>query len=578
MIDTSGIDIKAVIDQLSCIDWSKPVKSHGETVYKGGPCPFCHQGKDRFAVFVEGEKPHFYCGIHGTGCGKQGDVISFVKQLRGYSSSGPAIRDLREMGYPLGDENVSCYRPPSEREKPPKLWQDQGNAIIHAAQKYLWSSVGKQTLDYLRKRGLTDETMKRFCLGYWPKWTEYALVSWGLEGEGTFWIRPGILIPWYEGNALWKINQRLTEYTPKEHGLLAQGKSLPRYKQVRGGSNGLFHVDAIEPGKPVVVTEGEFCAMTLVQETDCVAVATGSTKGARVSRWIAELSLASPILVAFDNDQCKGEDAASYWLELFEDKASLWLPWSKDVNDMHQEGMSVSTWLAMGISLALSPPIAELSHPSEQAVSKTCCICGAEVEFYSEQGIAFCSTHWQEPGQASEKPIETLSLQERQEQFDLTVKRIASVFPGGCRVTPLPLGTTLAQWLAQWPFHHKPYIPCLLPALPRRECPAKCLDTRRVAVPHTKQTYIDPRLVPCKQRPLANGWCEEHQLAQAMLDLGAMISYPRVQLNPHLCLPAGKASWEEHVVCRRKAYLAQDIKLVRLRVEQQAMRDPLTAG
>jgi hypothetical protein len=64
MIDTSGIDIKAVIDQMTAVAWGKPVRSHGEMVYKGGPCPFCHLGTDRFAVFVEGEKPHFYsCNV-----------------------------------------------------------------------------------------------------------------------------------------------------------------------------------------------------------------------------------------------------------------------------------------------------------------------------------------------------------------------------------------------------------------------------------------------------------------------------------------------------------------------------------
>ena len=90
-MDTSKIDIKFVIDQLSCIAWKKPVRSHGATVYKGGPCPFCGSGTDRFAVFPGGEKQHFYCGIHGNGCGAHGDVISFVQQIKGYSSISLAM-------------------------------------------------------------------------------------------------------------------------------------------------------------------------------------------------------------------------------------------------------------------------------------------------------------------------------------------------------------------------------------------------------------------------------------------------------------------------------------------------------
>jgi DNA primase len=199
MIDTSGIDIKAVIDQMAAVAWVKPVRSHGETVYKGGPCPFCHQGTDRFAVFQTGEKPHFYCGIHGNGCGAHGDVIRFVQLFRGYTSASQALDELQEMGFQVGDKRtVPSYRLRPERGMPGPTWQEQGNALVHAAQRYLWSSVGSTAREYLRKRGFTDETIKRFHLGYWPQWTVYAFTDWGLEGEGTFWMRPSIIIPCYE--------------------------------------------------------------------------------------------------------------------------------------------------------------------------------------------------------------------------------------------------------------------------------------------------------------------------------------------------------------------------------------------
>jgi hypothetical protein len=97
--------------------------------------------------------------------------------------------------------------------------------------------------------------------------------------------------------------------------------------------------------------------MTVMQATGCAAVATGSTKGAQLSRWVAALALASHILVAFDNDQGKGEAAAHYWLDVFEDKASLWLPWSKDINEMHQEKMDIASWVATGIQLASRVPV-----------------------------------------------------------------------------------------------------------------------------------------------------------------------------------------------------------------------------
>jgi hypothetical protein len=412
MIDTSGIDIKAVIDQMAAVAWFKPVRSHGEIVYKGGPCPFCGQGTDRFAVFPEGEKPHFYCGIHGNGCGAHGDVISFVMQLKGYNTAYQALYELQEMGFQVGDtKRVQPYTRITERGMPSKTWQEQGNVLVHVAQKYLWSSVGSPAREYLRKRGFTDETIKRFRLGYWPKWTEHQFSDWGLEGEGTFWMRPSLLIPCYEKDVLWGINTRLPEYTEKERERHKQGGKLPpRYMQVKGSGNGLFNVDVIRVGEPVIVTEGAFCAMTVVQETGCAAVATGGTQGARSSRWVAALALASHILVAFDNDQGKGEAAAAYWLDVFEDKASLWLPWAKDINDMLQERMDIATWVNLGTQLAFSARVEENGddHPQASAIpaqpaisthGSLCSLCLNEERetpafFVRPDGIKYCKFHY----------------------------------------------------------------------------------------------------------------------------------------------------------------------------------------
>jgi hypothetical protein len=271
--------------------------------------------------------------------------------------------------------------------------------------------VGNAAREYLHRRGFTDETIRRFHLGYWPKWTEFQLVDWGLEGEGTLWMRPSLLIPCYEKDVLWGINRRLTEYTEKEYEQHKQwGKLPPRYMQVRGSGNGLFNVDAIRPGQPVVVTEGAFCTMTVAQETDCAAVATGSTQGARVSRWVAALALASHILMAFDNDQGKGEAAAMYWLEVFGDKASLWLPWAKDINDMLQERMDIAAWVNLGIQLT-SPARVEKNgddHPQESAIpaqpaisthGSLCALCLNEeretpASFVRPDGIMYCKFHY----------------------------------------------------------------------------------------------------------------------------------------------------------------------------------------
>src|SRR6266487_542417 len=68
--------------------------------------------------------------------------------------------------------------------------------------------------------------------------------------------------------------------------------------------------------------------------------------------------------------------------------------------------------------------------PAEAEIATVCCVCGAEVERYSDQGIAYCSGHWTEQMQPQKA-----SLQEQ----DATA----------CRV-PLTTVQEILALAAQW--------------------------------------------------------------------------------------------------------------------------------
>lgn len=410
MIQTEQIDIKAVVDQLACIEWKKPVRSRGELIYKGGPCPFCNQGTDRFSLFVEGEKPHFYCGIHGTGCGAHGDVIKFVQLIKKYDRPGQAIRDLKDMGFEIGESSESSESTlmrvvrVSESSAPPAQWQESAKVFVSTAQKCLWSATGREQLDYLRGRGLTDESIKRFNLGYCPKWIKQSAAEWGLEGD-DFWLRPGIIIPCFEGATLWYVNTRITEYTSNELMLKKSGRELPRYKKIKGSGNGLFNVDSVQTDQPLFIVEGEMCAMSLAQETGLPVVATGSTKGAQLSRWIATIALSSTVIVAFDSDG-KGESAAQYWLDLF-DGAMFYEPWSKDINDMLRDGLDIKAWSDLALEL-----INPVQPEQQEEVYNPVCKCGISDQndtglgsvIETERGIQYLCSVCSQPHQATVQP------------------------------------------------------------------------------------------------------------------------------------------------------------------------------
>ena len=103
------------------------------------------------------------------------------------------------------------------------------------------------------------------------------------------WLPRGVVIPWLIDGSLWRVNIRRPAGEPKYIGPV-------------GSANGLYHADGLVAGTPAMLLEGELDALTIKQHAGdlVVPVATGSTGGARRTRWIARLALCSLVLVAFD--------------------------------------------------------------------------------------------------------------------------------------------------------------------------------------------------------------------------------------------------------------------------------------
>jgi DNA primase len=542
-------------------------KSTSRSGQFNGPCPFCG-GTDRFRVQPnQGKYGWFAC----SQCDRKGNAVDYLMIKRGMSR----MEALAAVGWMPKDGSIECappsalpkyvYEPRPQWNEPLAKWQEAANDFCQECQRLLWrSEQGQVALAYLRRRGLQDKTIKAAMLGYHPREEYGTTKEWGRP----VWLPQGIVIPWFLAGKIWRVTIRDERVAEGENG---------RYKQVAGGSNGLYLADTlIKLKRPtVVMVEGEFDALSLAQECgDLVAVvATGTTQGSHTPRWISLLARQECVLIAFDAED-KGDSAAKWWMDRLAENAQRLRPWWKDANQMLQDGADLRQWVESANII---------QQEEDDGIASLCSVCGALVEYYNNEGIAFCSEHWQQFNQQPEpaepeQPIQSVSSpssQERLEQFAETVSRLASVFPGICQILPLPPNTTVEQWLAQQQLQlqpckqqPRPYTPFLLPPLPRAHCPAKCLVERIVQVPHTKQTYREPRLVPCKQKPLTNGWCEEHQLAQKMLDLGALVDYPALQLNQYRGIQDGKATWEEYVIRAPRRWLQRDIQKVQALVQQ----------
>lgn len=429
MIDTSYLNLKTIIEQVAGVSLRGP-NGTGEKRAYNGSCPFCNLGTDRFAVFQDCEIPHFHCGVHGNGCGAHGDAIKFV-MLYNKCSFTEACEYLQEH-WGLSLDGVSLPRPARAQETkedtaPCDAWQRRAIAVVQEAVTFLWSDseVARRALAYLKKRGLTEETIKRARLGYIVT-ERYELRSdWGLKDVDNgkdkpttkLFIPRGWLIPWVIDKNLWRVDIRrhpddidaahllvllskngplstselaeidnmdekrvirlLAMLTSAKKTILEQGKykclvknpkEVNKYHRLAGSSDGLYGVNAIRQDQPLFVVESPLDALTGQQETPYVFVATGSTSGARNDpRWCAAMGVAAPVLFPFDADSA-GNKAFEHWRET-DVKPFRWLPWKHDVNEMLQAGMDIQDWASDGIETA-SLLVQASAHHSVNDVTK----------------------------------------------------------------------------------------------------------------------------------------------------------------------------------------------------------------
>lgn len=327
-----------------------------------GPCPFCG-GRDRFNAWPNHPdgKGKWWC----RGCELGGDAADYI-QCRDKVGFGEALERLglkesagqrRASHQPARPAAVAPVTPRSpDRAGPPcPNWQENAKEFVGWAIYNLWTEAGRDALEYLRSRGLADDTIKAAELGYNPHRINRALSAWGLEGDGDFALLPGIVIPWWLDGTLWAVRIRL-EPTYRDRAR-RRGRDAPKYWNVRGSrGTALYNADDLTPGWPAAIVEGEIDALVIGQEAgDLLApVATGGTSGGRGLRWTARLALASKVLVAYDADM-EGEKAAGYWLERLENAQRRRPLWG-DATDMHQAGADVRSWIAAGL---YPPEVAE---------------------------------------------------------------------------------------------------------------------------------------------------------------------------------------------------------------------------
>lgn len=175
-----------------------------------GLCPFHSEKSPSFSV--SRGKQMFYC----FGCGEGGNVITFLMKYEHYTFP-EALRVLADrIGKTLPEEEISEEAKRKAGEKKQLLELHKEAAKFYYVQ--LRGEQGGQAMEYFKRRGLTDETLKKFGLGYSGKYgdglvkylrqkgyKDYLLKESGLvqfdEKRGSydkFWNR--VIFPIMDGN------------------------------------------------------------------------------------------------------------------------------------------------------------------------------------------------------------------------------------------------------------------------------------------------------------------------------------------------------------------------------------------
>lgn len=318
-------------------------KGRGEAT---GLCPFHNEKTPSFTVSED--KGFFHC----FGCGAHGDVIGFVMRSEGLEFPQAVERLAGEVGMQVPRET------PEERERADRQ-ATLGGVVEFAAKHFeqqLRASAGRAGLDYFKRRGLSDDTMRRFRLGYAPDnrtglkaALEKASIPEAIAIEAGLLIKPedgGHAYDRFRGRVMFPILDRRGQAIAFGGRILDQGE--PKY--LNSPETPLFHKGRVLYGlshaqktaretNEIIVVEGYMDVIALAQAGISNAVAplgTALTEDQIALLWrVAE----EPIL-CFDGDnagQRAAARAADRAIPLLKPGLSLrfaWMPAGEDPDSL----------------------------------------------------------------------------------------------------------------------------------------------------------------------------------------------------------------------------------------------------
>lgn len=244
-------------------------------------CPFCNSGNKAnytasFTIVKNSNGTNYKC----FGCGANGDVFNLIQSMDHLESLKQAVARFEQLfdvqidkrtikigtgKKPNKNKLLELYGEHKHRiklnESDFKLIYDCNKIYYDELQKCDWA------LKHLHQRGLNDETIKQFQIGYNKK-----------ENR--------IMLPYPKCYSVLKYNPMMQ----------------PKYNEIDVNQNDIFNVGVLDNGKPTFVCEGIFDALSVIQCGFNAIALTGTGKTKKLIDYILNNQIKVPLIVMFDVD------------------------------------------------------------------------------------------------------------------------------------------------------------------------------------------------------------------------------------------------------------------------------------
>ncbi len=324
-------DVKNAVNLVKFLenDLGVPEKKSGHWLF--WCCPFHAEKTPSFGVNTDNNTWRCF-----GACSAGGTIIDYFMRRHNLDNIGAANELAGLAGINLKTPAPATQPARQHRIQPPDIvniyseppavdWQQKAAIITQDCFVNLWHNDAANARRWLAKRGITEDCIERFQLGY----------SFGGELAGLY-VERGITVPHIAGGNVYAVNVR----RPVRPG------EANKYKHIAGGKPGaaIFNGDSLQGASDCFVVEGELDAIALQGATGAAVITLGS-KSARITpAGLRQILSVKRFFIATD----AGEDdlAANIWLSIVGDRGRRVLPPGncKDVCQAADAGFDLAQW------------------------------------------------------------------------------------------------------------------------------------------------------------------------------------------------------------------------------------------